>query len=501
MNISKRLVINSTPLTGYMEDAYSLTAAVAKECSYEWIYSNYIQLVFQDPERFDNQPVKFFKVSWKSGLIWDADCPLLICDTISRELMMENKIDIINFICNAIDKDQYVKVYLDEFYLPYRSSYQWRHLIHESLFFGYDNEKKQLYGLAYITDANGYGFKEFSVDMNNVKQAFERVPIMDSVQKNRIMCMSCNWEKFYEFDLQEVKETIYEYLHSFHTDLKFVSINNANSYYVFGLEIYEKIINYYMTEECERTVIPLHIIYEHKRLMYDRLKYMMENEYITKDEVLLNQYLKIVKEAYLCKFLYIKWSIKNNVTGNGKFKDKITNLKNQDELLMKQIYQKIEDKETFNENYIYSRWGACFDIAYMLERHIYNRIHVKFKLHIINDKTNGYIYFSQKRRLSHYYAPKKIGFSAGNKQFYIGGDDEKSVVQGMECLVHHIYDIDISIDLTRNSYNISIQNGEKKCCYRGNYWREEDVPISYVDCMVAIHDNSYRYKISNLLYQ
>lgn len=501
MNISKRLVINRIPLIGYMEDAYSLTAAVAKECSYEWIYSNYIQLVFQEPERFDNQPVKFFKVSWKSGLIWDADCPLLICDTISRELVMANKIDIIDFICNAIDKEQYVKIYLDEFYLPYRSSYQWRHLIHESLFFGYDNDKKQLYGLAYITDANGYGFKEFSVDMNNVKQAFEQVPIIDSVQKNRIMFMSCNWEKFYEFDLQVVKDSIYEYLHSFRTDLKFVSINNANSYYVFGLEIYEKLVNYYMEEESERTVIPLHIIYEHKRLMYDRLKYMMENEYMDNDEDFLNQYLRIVKEAYLCKLFFIKCSIQNNVGSNEKLKDKIENLKNQDELLMQQIYQKIKTKEFFKENYIYSRWGACFDVAYMFESHFYNRIHVKFNLHIINDKTNGYIYFSEKKRLSHYYAPKKLGFNARNKQFYIGSSDEKNVFQGIECLVHHIYDIDISIDLRRNSYDISIQDGEEKCCYRGDYWRQEDVPIDYVDCMVAIHDNSYRYKISSLLCQ
>ena len=56
-----------------------------KKCNYEWIYSNYIQLVYQDPDRFANQPL-FYKLSWRTGLIWDADCPLLNYDAINRAL-------------------------------------------------------------------------------------------------------------------------------------------------------------------------------------------------------------------------------------------------------------------------------------------------------------------------------------------------------------------------------------------------------------------------------
>lgn len=112
MDMVKILDVYKTPLSGYLEDAYPLTVALSSESSYEWIYSNYIQLVFQEPRKYDNQPVKFFKLSCKSGYTWDSDCPLLCCDTISRDMMAEIGIDIIDYICKAIYNKHYVRVTL-----------------------------------------------------------------------------------------------------------------------------------------------------------------------------------------------------------------------------------------------------------------------------------------------------------------------------------------------------------------------------------------------------
>lgn len=49
------------PLTGYMEDAYNLAVAIAEESNYEWIYSNFIQLIYQNPKKYDDQPIKYLR--------------------------------------------------------------------------------------------------------------------------------------------------------------------------------------------------------------------------------------------------------------------------------------------------------------------------------------------------------------------------------------------------------------------------------------------------------
>lgn len=108
MEKRKKLKKCVSPLTGYMEDAYPLTVAITKESSYEWIYSNYIQLIFQNPIRFDNQPIKFYKLSWTSGLVWDADCPLIKYDTVPKQIIDSIGIDIIEYICTAINQEYYV---------------------------------------------------------------------------------------------------------------------------------------------------------------------------------------------------------------------------------------------------------------------------------------------------------------------------------------------------------------------------------------------------------
>ena len=85
-----------------MEDAYPLTVAITKESSYEWIYSNYIQLIFQNPIRFDNQPIKFYKLSWTSGLVWDADCPLIKYDTVPKQIIDSIGIFVLQLIRNIM---------------------------------------------------------------------------------------------------------------------------------------------------------------------------------------------------------------------------------------------------------------------------------------------------------------------------------------------------------------------------------------------------------------
>lgn len=496
----KKLANQETPLNGYMEDAYALTVAISRDSNYEWIYSNYIQLVFQDPIKYDNQPIKFYKVSFKNGYIWDADCPLLCYDSITRDMIEMLNIDIIDFICKSIFYNNYVKVYLDEFYLPYRFLFKNKHYIHESLFFGFDYEKKELYGLAYVTDKTGYHFKEFAVNMDDVRQAYY-APIGESVQKERIVLMSCNREKYYEFDKENVKRSIFEYINSVQTDLRFTEINNPNESYIFGISIYDELIAYYKNGAKTKSVIPLHIIYEHKKLMVDRIKYMVENQYISNAQDIIDNYLCLIDKSYKCKLLFLKYKYADNDTTYQRLEKCIYEIKAQDEELMERLYLLLDEKvECSGIDYKYSRWGLWRDVAYPLGKRIHNSFEIAFYLHIINDKSRGYIRVTNEKCLNNYYAPFILKFDAGKEQFFIADSFDKNnvVLEGIKCKKNNVYLVRFIIDLANRKYCIVISESNQLIKHESIYSEEVGKKLQYINYIAAIHENSYRFAVSKL---
>lgn len=498
--MDKKLAIKETPLNGYMEDAYSLTVAISNESSYEWIYSNYIQLVFQNPIIYDNQPVKFFKLPFKNRRIWDAECPLLCCDAITRDMIEAMNIDIIDFICISISRNNYVRIYLDEYYLPYRFVYKKVHYTHESLFFGFDNDKNILYGLAYVTDETGYHFKEFSVDMDDVRQAYA-APIAEGVQKERITLMSCNRERYYEFDKKSVKNSIYEYINSVQTDIRYAEINNPDDNYIFGIRVYDALINYYKNGASSKSVIPLHIIYEHKKLMLDRVVYMIENKYISHDQGIIDDYLKIIDEAYKCKLLFLKYSYVDTEAAYKKLEKCINEIKNLDKELMQRLYLLLDEKvECKQAGYKYSRWGLWRDVAYPLNDRVCNSVEISFKLHIINNKSQGYIRITNEECLNNYFAPFILRFDVRKAEFCIADSWDRNhvILKNITCVPDNVYSISFIVDLDKRKYCVMICDQHQLVKYENVYADEVADKLQYINYFAAIHENSYRFAISEL---
>lgn len=490
MERKKKLVALESPLKGYMEDAYPLTVAITKESSYEWIYSNYIQLLFQNPKRFDNQPIKFYKLSWNSGLIWDADCPLLKYDTVPKEILESNNVDIINYIISAISQEYYVKVYLDEYFLPFRSFYQKKHYLHESMFIGYDLDKQELYGLAYVTDYTGYHFKEFVVSMEDVRKAYS-IPVKDSVQRSRVMLMSCNWEKFYEFDIENVKESIYEYINSISTDKKHISITNVRDY-VFGLSVYDKLAEYFENSNLFQGVIPFHIIMEHKQLMVLRIKYMLDNKFIKECDDILTGFEMLVEKARNCKMLFIKYQYAPTDQNRDKVKSKIIDIKQHDEEMMKKLYEVLCDSEREDKERLSSRWGLWKDIAYDIGKNLQGVFNISFNLHIICNEPRGYIRFSNNEKVYDFCAPIVLWIDAINHQFKVNNE---KVIEGINCTSNSVYRVCFTIDLNKKEYSLLISN-EKEMGRLEKINYEED--IDFINQMIVIHDNSYYYSVDEV---
>lgn len=493
----KKLMIRRTPLNGYMEDAFPLSVAFTNSQNYEWIYSNYIQLIFQDPKRFDNQPVKFFKLSCRTGYVWDAECPLLNYDRVTRSTIALLGINIIDFICSGIEQNCYVLIYLDEYYLSYRSQFRKLHYIHESLFVGFDLDKRILYGLAYVTDKYGYSFKEFTVEMDEVMHAYQS-EYYEGVQKERITFLSCNGEKFYEFDIEAVKNEVYDYLKSIPSDQKYRLIINPNENYKFGIGIYDNLIKYYRDDFTHNTIIPLHILYEHKVLMLERVMFMIENNYINYEKRLVDAIQKIITDCDICKKIYMKYNINKKGKLLQDMIDRIYSIKEEDIEFMQEFYgllnhiNKCRDYES-----MYSRNGFWFDISYNLNKTLTDTFAITFQLNIINNKSKGYIKLSNKDAVVKYVAPITLIIDAENEQFCIENNDQKIVLENIKCTTNNIYKVRFLIDLNQRIYSLEIKSNDELIKYTNIHFREND-ELKYVDKIIVIHENSYRYVISRL---
>ena len=73
-------------------------------------------------------------------------------------------------------------------------------------------------------------------------------------------------------------------------------------------------------DEPDFDIRALHVMYDHKVLMFERIKYLMANGYLNFDQDLLDTYQLVVKNMLTARNLLIKISINGNVEDASRFK-------------------------------------------------------------------------------------------------------------------------------------------------------------------------------------
>lgn len=103
-------------------------------------------------ERHD-VPLDFF-IDIKRDNCYYFNNPLLYTQCLKLELLNELSQNIIEFIINAIDKNFYVDICLNEYFIPVKSSFRRMNNPHDNLVYGYDTQKGIFYMAGYIQRFN-----------------------------------------------------------------------------------------------------------------------------------------------------------------------------------------------------------------------------------------------------------------------------------------------------------------------------------------------------------
>lgn len=316
--LKKKLNLVSPPVRGDSDYAYQLSVILNHPKAIEWVYCNYIQIYFNEDDPVN--PVRFFYMDLtnRHDRLWDTKNPFLDYQIVHKDMLKAFNINIVEFIIEMLKLDNYVYLYLNEEKMSTRVHIGSLRL-HVNMFYGFDYEKRIFYIVGY--DANGF-YSQDEVSFDEVEKAFEKEYRHFYNDKNMIYVFKLNTNEIeYNLDITAIVTQLKEFLNSSDPTRRFAEYVNTNKDLTFGLEVYRKYILYLSNERNKKFpphIKPMYNLWEHKKLMNNRLKYLVSEKLLTEKNISIQNYKELEKEFRTMVNLLIKSEIKKDYSDYDK---------------------------------------------------------------------------------------------------------------------------------------------------------------------------------------
>jgi len=295
----KKLEIKEPSSICYQFMAFPLMVMECNSKSYEWIYGNFIQTCFDTA--YHKAPVPFY------FYIFDYTIsPFLEVHKINRDFLNFNKIKILDLVKNSINNNYYIYLNLDEFYVPQRFSYKVKHFSHDCLIHGYDLEKKEIYLFGY---SSKWQIESTSISFDEFELAYMNLELIDT-ELTYINLYRCKESGQYALKLDMIVKQLIEYLEGINSSEQFSMLKEPFER-AYGMNFYQYIGEYLLnceTYNIEYDIRVFHFLFEHKKIMENRIRYLLETSRI-KDEALLNDWEGIAEDALVIKNKVMKLQV------------------------------------------------------------------------------------------------------------------------------------------------------------------------------------------------
>jgi hypothetical protein len=278
-NVQKILPVSEPMITTYTHHAHLLSILTYYEQAYPWIFSNYIQL-FINKDYKNKWGDFYFPLPYE--LRAPETCKWLVTQKLNRSLVESKWSSVIDFIKECIDTENYVHTMINYFYVPISDRYKRLNFIHDIFIYGYDTEKKELYVSDFF---KGGKYSKQVISFEDFTLAFS---CYQFAENNDYMHQLVYLYKFnnncdYQFHIQNVVKSIRMYLFG-QVPEYWEQYNNGNRQeIVFGTQIYMTLKNYAVRLKQEGEYFDIrafYLLYDHKKLMTLRLKYLKEQNYL-----------------------------------------------------------------------------------------------------------------------------------------------------------------------------------------------------------------------------
>lgn len=326
------------------EYAIGVVIENSKNQFYDWFFSNYIQIHCDN--QFSNNsgvPIDFHfaieKYHWAYYFNYFMDY-----DNIKRDIIKNMGIDFVEYVKENIRSRGYVEVRLNEFYIEDRAAYQKYPFEHDNVIYGFDDEEEKFYILGYACD--------------NIVRC-STVPYQ-AISDSFYDCDSCNHNVAvlrynvdyvtYDLNIKLIIRLLKEYLDGVNSGLHMENLTVTKRNRSFGIKVYDVILN---SEENFNTLLIdiriLHLIYEHKKCMLDRVKFLVCRGVIEEDAEFIEEFNALYDMSLRARNVCLKNIIKASEKNCNKIKTILLEMKTKEQELYPKLIFKLTDYVNRND--------------------------------------------------------------------------------------------------------------------------------------------------------
>lgn len=311
-------------------------AAMADRQYYKWLFNNFIQICLDINDGSAMNYCAMIKRDSKNYTVH----PFIRFSNEKLCVLQEYGIDLWRFIKSNIDCGRYIEFWLNEKYISGLEAYEKIDKIHESLVYGYDDEKDEIYMISIFRGKPAFvtlnkDVFQYAYDMSDPSLA-SRFYIFE-VKPNNLP---------YQLDIDGIIRQISNYVEGLNPTLIFNPIMSAEGG-VFGLKSYDALLN----DEKAHNLFLIdarisYLLMEHKKCMKDRIDYMICKGYLNAVEC--SDIVSSIQDIYQKSNQVMNMVLKYKVTQSYKLADRIwpilQEIKNKEDSCYRQLILKLKQR-------------------------------------------------------------------------------------------------------------------------------------------------------------
>lgn len=260
-------------ITTYLHRSLPLCAILANDNYKGWYYSNYIQ-IFSYRDAKDFLVINYLEPRDSFADIADVTC-------LGYHLLRDVK-SMVDFIKEKIQLGYYLIINLDEYELSNKHDYQKNHYVHASIFYGYDDETRQVKGAGFdksrlFTDLL-FDYDELNKSYTSSKVHYLNYAPWCAWSAVQLIKLKSTGRQF-PFSKRKFMEDLHEYIHSESDEYRLYNFEYDVNRATFGINVYDELVrelNHMLCGKMNVDYRALHLLAEHKKCLYVRLSYVIE---------------------------------------------------------------------------------------------------------------------------------------------------------------------------------------------------------------------------------
>ncbi len=346
----KKLPVTYPMITSWQWHATLFSILSDDENAKKWIFSNYIQLrCYNIQEIFTGDDMLLMDMMPGSSSL--KQCPYLIFSLLTKAQIESYCGNIIDFIIKTIDLNGYVYGVFDEAKILCDAEVDYK-FPHELFIYGYNRDEEVFY-VGDFTFQDHYSYN--TVSFSDLERGYEVITEQDDHVfkddhkggRGLYVVMKNTEHPTYELDIELVKENLREYLNSQDTKNHFRMLRNRFNDTTFGIKVYDKVLSQIdkqlHAEEPDFDIRALHVMYDHKVLMYERIKYLMNHGFLKYNQETLDEYHTVVVNMLTARNLLVRISITGEIESSVRFKTYLDAAKEKEIGILFKILAELED--------------------------------------------------------------------------------------------------------------------------------------------------------------